>query len=47
MAAEVYRAMLWQMDAQTGAHKPYAIGIRNPTALAIQPGTGQLWAGAN
>ena len=32
---------------QTGAHKPYATGLRNPTALAIQPGTGQLWAVVN
>ncbi len=47
MAAEVDRAMVWQVDAQTGAHRPYATGIRNPTALAFQPGTDQLWAVAN
>jgi glucose/arabinose dehydrogenase len=47
MAAEVDRAMVWQVDAHTGAHKPYATGLRNPTALAIQPGTGQLWAVVN
>ena len=47
MAAEVDRAMVWHIDAETGAHKPYATGLRNPTALAIQPGTGQLWAVAN
>jgi glucose/arabinose dehydrogenase len=47
MDAEVDRARVWQIDVQTGAHKPYATGIRNPTALAIQPGTGQLWAVAN
>jgi glucose/arabinose dehydrogenase len=47
MIAEVDRAMVWQVDAQTGAHRPYATGLRNPTALAIQPGTGQLWAVAN
>ena len=35
------------MDAQTGAHKPYATGLRNPTALAIQPASGQLWAVVN
>ncbi len=39
--------MVWQIDAQTGAHKPYATGLRNPTALAIQPGTDQLWAVVN
>ena len=47
MTAEVDRARVWQVDAQTGAHKPYATGLRNPTALAIQPGTGQLWAVVN
>jgi glucose/arabinose dehydrogenase len=47
MDAEVDRARVWRIDIQTGAHKPYATGIRNPTALAIQPGTGQLWAVAN
>jgi glucose/arabinose dehydrogenase len=47
MDAEVDRAMVWQIDARTGAYKPYATGLRNPTALAIQPGTGQLWAVVN
>ena len=47
MDAEVDRAMVWQIDAQTGAHKPYATGLRNPTALAIQPDTGQLFAVVN
>jgi glucose/arabinose dehydrogenase len=47
MLAEVDRARIWQVDAQTGAHRAYATGTRNPTALAIQPGTGQLWAVAN
>ena len=44
MPAEVDRARVWQVDAQTGAHRPFATGLRNPTALTIQPGTGQLWA---
>jgi glucose/arabinose dehydrogenase len=47
MPAEADRAMVWQVDAQTGAHRPYATGLRNPTALAIQPATGQLWAVVN
>jgi glucose/arabinose dehydrogenase len=47
MAAEVDRAMVWQVDAQTGAHKPYATGLRNPTALAMQSGTDRLWAVVN
>jgi glucose/arabinose dehydrogenase len=47
MTAEVDRAMVWEIDAATGAHRPYATGLRNPTALTVQPGTGQLWAVVN
>ncbi|MCA1854890.1 sorbosone dehydrogenase family protein [Massilia oculi] len=47
MEAEVDRAMVWQIDAATGAHKPYATGLRNPTALAMHPETGQLWSVVN
>lgn len=47
MEVENERARIWQVDAQTGAHKAYATGVRNPTALKVQPGTGQLWAVAN
>ncbi|MBE8718309.1 PQQ-dependent sugar dehydrogenase [Cellvibrio polysaccharolyticus] len=47
MEAEVDRAMVWQINAETGAYKPYATGLRNPTALAIQPGTGVLWSVVN
>ncbi len=47
MTAEVDRAVVWQIDAATGMHKTYATGLRNPTALAVQPGTGVLWAVVN
>jgi glucose/arabinose dehydrogenase len=47
MTAEVDRARIWQVEAGTGMHRPYATGVRNPTALAIQPGTGALWAVVN
>ena len=47
MVAEADRALIWQVDAASGAHKPYATGLRNPTALAILPGTSQLWAVVN
>jgi len=47
MAAEIDRAMIWQVEAATGAHRPFATGLRNPTALAVQPGTGRLWAVVN
>jgi glucose/arabinose dehydrogenase len=39
--------LVWQVDAQTGAHRPYATGLRNPTALAVEPGAGKLWAMVN
>lgn len=47
MEVEEDRAMVWQIDPATGASRPFAAGLRNPTALAIQPGTGQLWAVVN
>lgn len=47
MTAETDRAVIWEIDAATGFHRTYASGLRNPTALAVQPGTGQLWAVVN
>ena len=35
MAVLENRALIWQVDVQTGATRPYATGLRNPTALAI------------
>jgi glucose/arabinose dehydrogenase len=35
MHAEIERAMIWQVDAKTGVHRPYATGVRNPTALTV------------
>jgi len=47
LAVEESRAMVWQVDAGTGASRPFATGLRNPTALAFEPGSGQLWAVVN
>lgn len=47
MEIEENRAMVWEVDAETGAVRPFATGLRNPTALAMQPGTGELWAVVN
>jgi len=47
MVAEVDRAMVWEVNAETGAHRPYATGLRNPSALTIEPQSGQLWAVVN
>ena len=47
LAAEEGRAMIWQVDVATGAARPFATGLRNPTALTVQPGSGVLWAVVN
>ena len=47
MSVEENRAVIWEIDAQTGMSRTYASGLRNPTALAVRPGLGQLWAVVN
>lgn len=47
MAVEEERAVVWEIDRETGAHRTFASGIRNPTALAINPATQALWAVVN
>ena len=47
MVAEVDRAVVWEVNSRSGAHRTYATGLRNPTALAVQPETDRLWAVVN
>ena len=47
MAVEEERAVIWEIDRETGARRTIARGIRNPTALAIEPTTNQLWSVVN
>lgn len=47
MAVEEERAVVWAIDRSTGARRTVATGIRNPTALAIEPMTSALWAVVN
>ena len=47
LAVEEERAVIWEIDRATGARRTYAGGVRNPTALAINPWTQGLWAVAN
>jgi glucose/arabinose dehydrogenase len=47
MAVEEHRAVVWQIDAGTGATRTFATGLRNPTALAFEPASRQLWAVVN
>lgn len=45
--AEHERARIWEVDRATGAHRPYATGLRNPNGLTFNPTSGQLWAVIN
>lgn len=47
MAVEEERAVVWAIDRVTGARRTIARGIRNPTALAIEPSSNALWAVVN
>jgi glucose/arabinose dehydrogenase len=45
--AEVGRASIWQIDRDTGAHREYATGLRNPNGLQFEPQSHVLWAVIN
>jgi glucose/arabinose dehydrogenase len=45
--AEKERARIWEVDRATGAHRPFATGLRNPNGLTFLPGSDQLWAVVN
>lgn len=47
MDVEEDRAVVWEIDPESGASRIFASGIRNPTDLAINPWTNQLWAVVN
>jgi glucose/arabinose dehydrogenase len=47
MEAEFERAAIWEVDAQTGAHRIYASGLRNPNGLAWDARGTTLWAVVN
>ncbi len=47
MEVEEQRAVVWAIDRETGARRTLASGLRNPTALNIEPQSGALWAVVN
>ena len=47
IGVEEGRAAIFEVDRATGLKRIYASGVRNPTGLAFEPTTGQLWAVAN
>lgn len=46
-AAETERARIWEVDRASGAHRPYATGLRNPNGLTFNPQSGALWTVVN
>lgn len=47
MAQEEGRAAIWEVDLQTGSHRIFASGLRNPVGMAWQPESGALWTSVN
>ncbi|MBS7668122.1 PQQ-dependent sugar dehydrogenase [Croceicoccus gelatinilyticus] len=47
MDVEEDRAVIWEIDRESGASRIFASGIRNPTALAFDPWSDRLWAVVN
>lgn len=45
--AEKERARIWEVDPATGAHRPFATGLRNPNGLSFEPQSHQLYAVIN
>jgi glucose/arabinose dehydrogenase len=47
MDEEEGRAVLWELDLATGAHRTFASGLRNPVGMAWEPESGELWVAVN
>ncbi len=47
MAAEAGRAAIWEVDVQTGTHRIFASGLRNPVGMAWDPASAALWTVVN
>lgn len=47
LEAERERAAVWEIDPQTGAHRIFASGLRNPVGLAWEPESRELWVAVN
>lgn len=47
MEIEADRAMIHELDLETGASRPFGIGLRNPNGLAWSPWSDELWTTVN
>lgn len=47
MEAEEGRALIWEIDLETGSRRQFAGGLRNPNGLDFNPWSGELWTTVN
>ena len=47
LAAEEERAAIWEVDLETGSHRIFASGLRNPVGMAWEAESGALWVVVN
>jgi glucose/arabinose dehydrogenase len=47
LEAETERAAIWEVDVQTGSHRIFASGLRNPVGMAWEAESGVLWVVVN
>ena len=47
LEAETDRAAIWEVDLQTGSHRIFASGLRNPVGMAWEADSGSLWVVVN
>jgi glucose/arabinose dehydrogenase len=47
MEVEAGRAAIWELDIQSGAHRIFASGLRNPNGLAWETDSSALWTVVN
>ncbi|MBL0346754.1 sorbosone dehydrogenase family protein [Candidatus Villigracilis affinis] len=45
--AETERAAIWEVDLETGSHRIFASGLRNPVGMAWDAESGALWVVVN
>ena len=45
--AEEGRALIWEVDLESGSRRIYGAGLRNPNGLAFSPWSGELWTTVN
>lgn len=47
LAVEEGRAMIWELNLESGDARPFSMGLRNPNGLDFSPWSGELWTTVN